>query len=170
MTYKAVFFDIDGTLVNEEKEIPQDTIEAIAQLKESGIDVFIATGRAPYYFQHYAKPLGIDSFVSFNGSYVVYKGKVVHEHPIPEKTLELLESTALANNHPIVMQGAEAGYANYPTTRSIRSLPNRSMICVLRCPATEAATGRRRRCTKRCCIAKLTRNRCTRRPKLRSVT
>jgi len=113
MTYKAVFFDIDGTLVNEEKEIPQDTIEAIAQLKESGIDVFIATGRAPYYFQHYAKPLGIDSFVSFNGSYVVYKGKVVHEHPIPKKTLELLESTALANNHPIVMQGAEAGYSNY---------------------------------------------------------
>lgn len=113
MTYKAVFFDIDGTLVNEEKEIPQDTIDAIHLLKKNGIDVFIATGRAPYYFEHYARQLGVDSFVSFNGSYVVYQGKAVYEHPISEKTLELLENTALAHNHPIVMQGAEAGFANH---------------------------------------------------------
>ncbi|GAE08619.1 ribonucleotide reductase of class II [Paenibacillus sp. JCM 10914] len=113
MSYKAVFFDIDGTLVNEEKVIPQDTIDAINQLKQQDIALFIATGRAPYYFGHYAEQLGIDSYVSFNGSYVVHQGNMVYENPISVKTLEVLENLALSHNHPIVMQGAEAGYANH---------------------------------------------------------
>ncbi|MDP4098541.1 Cof-type HAD-IIB family hydrolase [Paenibacillus sp. P96] len=113
MKYKAVFFDIDGTLVNEEKQIPQDTIDAIRELREKDIPVFIATGRAPYYFTHYADQLGIDSFVSFNGSYVEYKGQPVYERAISKETLERLETLALSHNHPIVMQGSQAGYANF---------------------------------------------------------
>ncbi|MEK5057844.1 hydrolase Cof [Paenibacillus sp. FSL H7-0326] len=112
MTYKVVFFDIDGTLVNDEKVIPQDTIEAINELKAKGTDVFIATGRAPYYFTKYMSQLGIDSFISLNGSYVVYKGEMIYSHPIHTNTLERLENSALSYNHPIVMQGAEAGFSN----------------------------------------------------------
>lgn len=119
MKYKAVFFDIDGTLVNEEKQIPQDTIDAIRELKEKDIPVFIATGRAPYYFTHYAQQLDVDSFVSFNGSYVVYKGKPVYEHPISKETLERLETLALSHNHPIVMQGGTAGYANFEAHEAV---------------------------------------------------
>ena len=52
--YKIVFFDIDGTLVNEDKQVPESTVKAIHQLKKSGIEPVIATGRAPYFI----KPLG----------------------------------------------------------------------------------------------------------------
>jgi len=39
---KAIFFDIDGTLVSfETHSIPQSTIEAITILKKKGIKVFI---------------------------------------------------------------------------------------------------------------------------------
>jgi Cof subfamily protein (haloacid dehalogenase superfamily) len=49
MDYKIVFFDIDGTLFNEDKEIPKSTIDAINQLKSTGVELVIATGRAPYF-------------------------------------------------------------------------------------------------------------------------
>ena len=43
---KAVFFDIDGTLVSfKTHTIPQSTLDALALLREKGIKVFIATGR-----------------------------------------------------------------------------------------------------------------------------
>lgn len=47
MSYNIVFFDIDGTLVNDEKRVPQNTVEAIAELKKNGVEPVIATGRAP---------------------------------------------------------------------------------------------------------------------------
>jgi len=43
---KALFFDIDGTLVSfDTHAIPETTIEAIAAAKAKGIRIFIATGR-----------------------------------------------------------------------------------------------------------------------------
>jgi Cof subfamily protein (haloacid dehalogenase superfamily) len=112
MTYKIVFFDIDGTLVNEEARIPLDTKESIRKLKERNIEVAFATGRAPFHFQHIAEELGIDSFVSFNGSYVVYKGKVIFENPIDQASLKILENYSLQFNHPIVYLSREECYAN----------------------------------------------------------
>jgi Cof subfamily protein (haloacid dehalogenase superfamily) len=112
MSYKIVFFDIDGTLINEEARIPLDAKEAIYKLKERNIEVCFATGRAPSHFKHIAEELGIESFVSFNGAYVVHKGKVIHEHPIQQSSLELLENHARQLNHPIVYLGHEECYAN----------------------------------------------------------
>jgi Cof subfamily protein (haloacid dehalogenase superfamily) len=112
MSYKIVFFDIDGTLVNEEARIPLDTKEAIRKLKERNIEVSFATGRAPFHFKHIAEELGVDSFVSFNGSYVVHKGQVIYEQPMNQASLELLETHAHQFKHPIVYLSHEECYAN----------------------------------------------------------
>ncbi|XOS90554.1 HAD hydrolase family protein [Brevibacillus laterosporus] len=50
MSYKVIFFDMDGTLLNEQKQIPEDAREALRQLQESGIHTVIATGRSPFMF------------------------------------------------------------------------------------------------------------------------
>jgi HAD superfamily hydrolase (TIGR01484 family) len=43
---KAIFFDIDGTLVSfKTHKVPQETKDAIIQLRKQGIKVFVATGR-----------------------------------------------------------------------------------------------------------------------------
>ena len=43
---KAIFFDIDGTLVSySTHEVPQSAFDALYKLKEKGIRLFIATGR-----------------------------------------------------------------------------------------------------------------------------
>ncbi|MFX0561083.1 Cof-type HAD-IIB family hydrolase [Tepidibacillus infernus] len=112
MSYKIVFFDIDGTLVNEEKQIPNDTKEAIKRLKERGIEVAIATGRAPFHFTKIREELGIDSFVSFNGSYVVYKGEVIYHHPFRQEDLSLLEQEAKRRKHTMVFLSHKDFFAN----------------------------------------------------------
>ena len=46
MKKKCLFFDIDGTLVDEQThQIPQSTIEALRAARRSGSVVFINTGR-----------------------------------------------------------------------------------------------------------------------------
>ncbi|GGF88019.1 phosphatase [Paenibacillus albidus] len=112
MSYKIVFFDIDGTLVNDEKQVPQDTIDAIAELKASGIEPVIATGRAPYFFKPLAELLHIDSFVSLNGAYVVYKGEPLYKRTLPLSSLEKLVEAAGRNNHSLVFEGNEQFFAN----------------------------------------------------------
>ena len=43
---KAIFFDVDGTLVSHTiNDIPAGTLQALEQLREKGILIFIATGR-----------------------------------------------------------------------------------------------------------------------------
>ena len=44
MMIKAIFFDIDGTLVSfKTHKIPESTIQALHTLKAKGIKLFIAT-------------------------------------------------------------------------------------------------------------------------------
>lgn len=117
MSYEIVFFDIDGTLVNEQKQIPSDTKEAVRELKAGGTDIVICTGRAPFHSHHIAKELGIDSFICFNGSYVEYKGSVIHQRHLPPASIRKLEEMARAKEHPIVFLSGEACYAtceNHP--------------------------------------------------------
>lgn len=73
--YKNDFFDIDGTIYDEDKQVPASTKEAIAELQRRGHHVAIATGRASYMFEDLREELGIDSYVSLNGQYVVFEGK-----------------------------------------------------------------------------------------------
>ena len=112
MDYKIVFFDIDGTLVNEDKEVTESTIEAIRDLRSSGVEAVIATGRAPYFFKPLAEKLGIDSFVSLNGAYVVYQGKKIYKRTIPLSSLEPLVNLATKNKHSLVFQGSDAYFTN----------------------------------------------------------
>lgn len=112
MSYQIVFFDIDFTLLNEKKEIPQDTIEAIEKLKNNGILVAIATGRPPYMFDPIARKLGIDTFVCINGSLVIHKGQVIRRHTFKKDNLIDLEQLALKNGHALSYFALEGAFAN----------------------------------------------------------
>lgn len=112
MAYKIVFFDIDGTLLDEEKKLPEDAVGAIRKLKESGVEPVIATGRAPYFFQPIAEKLGIDSWVSLNGAYVVYRGEEVYQRTIPLEDLEKLVELSTRQGHPLVFEGKHNYYAS----------------------------------------------------------
>jgi Cof subfamily protein (haloacid dehalogenase superfamily) len=109
-----IFFDIDGTLLNHDKKLPISTKESIFKLKDLGHEVAIATGRAPFMFEDLRKELGINTFVSYNGQYVVLKGEVLYTNPLKISSLEKLTEVALQNNHPVVFMDHEDMKANVP--------------------------------------------------------
>ena len=43
--YKLIAIDLDGTLLNDEKEIPKENIKTINELMKRGYEVVFATGR-----------------------------------------------------------------------------------------------------------------------------
>lgn len=115
MNYRSIiFFDIDGTLLTHDKELPQSTKESIFKLKELGHEIAIATGRAPFMFEELRKELDINTFVSYNGQYVVLRGEVLYTNPLKISSLEKLTAAALLNNHPVVFMDHEDMKANVP--------------------------------------------------------
>ncbi|MGJ7911691.1 Cof-type HAD-IIB family hydrolase [Neobacillus sp. LXY-1] len=109
-----IFFDIDGTLLTHDKELPPLTKESIFKLKRFGHEVAIATGRAPFMFEDLRKELDIHTFVSYNGQYVVLNGEVLSTNPLNSPSLEKLTETALQNNHPVVYMDHKDMKANVP--------------------------------------------------------
>ncbi|GAA4713795.1 Cof-type HAD-IIB family hydrolase [Brevibacillus fulvus] len=111
MAYKIVFFDVDGTLLDQQNQIPEDTKQAVRQLQQKGIKVSLATGRSPYHSAGIAKELEIDTMVTFNGSLVIDKGEIIHSTPLQKDEMNLLQQLADQNNKPLVHLGAEVCYA-----------------------------------------------------------
>ncbi|MED4599911.1 Cof-type HAD-IIB family hydrolase [Paenibacillus validus] len=87
MNETIVFFDIDGTLLDERNRLPQTTKQAIGLLQRSGIRTAIATGRTPSQFEWIREELNIDTYVSANGQYVVYEGREIYAHRLPPDRL-----------------------------------------------------------------------------------
>lgn len=119
MEKKLIFFDIDGTIYDENKEIPQSTIIAIQKLKEKGHIVAIATGRAPYMFKEVRKATGIQTFVSLNGQIVVYDGEILGKYPLNKEELKKIVEKGHENNHPLVFFGETDVYANVESNQEI---------------------------------------------------
>ncbi len=111
---KAVFFDIDGTLVSfKTHEVPPSTIKALALLREKGIKVFIATGRHRVSINNLGD-LKFDGYVTLNGGYCfVGEDKVVYKHHIPSADIDALIRYMHANPFPCAFVQEKQIYMNY---------------------------------------------------------
>ena len=69
---KAIFSDLDGTLLNENNSLSEATINAVKKLKEKNIKFFIATGRSFLAMKRFYDHLELDTEI------VNYNGAVIH--------------------------------------------------------------------------------------------
>ncbi len=99
MTYKIVFFDIDGTLTDERNgSIPPKTKEAVQKLFHKGIKVVAATGR-PLSMCEEIKNLGIDTFITANGGYATHEEAVVHQTVLDRSVVQEISLFAAEHFH-----------------------------------------------------------------------
>ena len=108
MEKQMVFLDLDGTLLNEEKTIPESNKKAVRLLQEKGIHTVIATGRTPEQFAEIREELNIHSYVSINGQYVVFEGEVIYANPIDPNVLHDITNMAKSNGHAVAYCNHEA--------------------------------------------------------------
>ncbi len=99
---KILFFDVDGTLYNSEKKLPASAKEALFEARRKGYELAIATGRAPFMIQPLLEELDINTYVTFNGQYVVYQGEVVYTNGIERDELAKIIAFGEARNEPVV--------------------------------------------------------------------
>lgn len=89
METKAIFLDVDGTLVSfDTHRVPQSAIEALQQVHESGIKIIIATGRA-FTDLHELEEIPYDAVIALNGADCVLRdGTPISRKQIPEKDFQ----------------------------------------------------------------------------------
>ncbi|MBA2795845.1 Cof-type HAD-IIB family hydrolase [Streptococcus porcinus] len=87
MTIKAVFFDIDGTLLNDRKNVQKTTQQAIQSLKKQGIMVGLATSRGPGFVQPFLENFGLDFAVTYNGQYILTRDKILYQNQLPKSLI-----------------------------------------------------------------------------------
>ena len=87
---KAIFFDIDGTLLSHSLcAIPASAQNALQVLRKKGLKLFIATGRcaSEIHFLYDLFPFTFDGYITMNGQYCYCESGVVYEQPICKKDL-----------------------------------------------------------------------------------
>ncbi|WP_186576105.1 HAD family hydrolase [Aquibacillus kalidii] len=101
--FKALFLDIDGTILKADHTIEDSTKKAVEQVQKKNIEVFLATGRPLHEVYEIAEELQVDSFIGYNGAYAVYKGKAIVNEPLNPQTIQHYLDVAKQNNHEMVL-------------------------------------------------------------------
>lgn len=91
---KALFFDIDGTLVSfETHRIPSSTIEALEAARAKGLKIFIATGRPKAIINNLSELQDrnlIDGYITMNGAYCFVGDEVIYKSTIPSDEVKAM--------------------------------------------------------------------------------
>ena len=86
---KLIATDMDGTLLDENKQLPKDFFKLLHTLKSKGIELIIASGRSyaalEYIFGEHTKNM---NFICDNGAYIVIKGKTISVSIIEPQTVK----------------------------------------------------------------------------------
>lgn len=107
---KALFFDIDGTLVNFQGKMPDSAKQALKQVKSNGHQIVICSGRSVCQIYPWLLDMGFDGLIAAAGAYVEYNHQVVYRHHIDKKTVVRVCS---------LLQEAEAAYSAQAESRIV---------------------------------------------------
>ncbi len=95
---KAIFFDIDGTLVSFKTHRMSDNLkETLRKLQERGVKLFISSGRAKLVMNN-LDDYPFDGYVEMNGAKTTFGGVVIDEHPLPKDAAFMVPEIAGREN------------------------------------------------------------------------
>lgn len=107
MKYKLLVLDVDGTLLNDEREISKRTLAALLKVQQMGVRIVLASGRPTYGLMPLAKTLELGNYggfvLSYNGCQIIkaQNGEILFERRINPEMLPYLEKKARKNDFAI---------------------------------------------------------------------
>ncbi|MGM0216151.1 Cof-type HAD-IIB family hydrolase [Enterococcus sp. AZ109] len=90
MTKAVVFFDLDGTLLNQHSALSPETALALAELKKNDILPVIATGRTEFEVIEKIPTNVINTYITMNGAFVRNNQTVIYDSQFDQQTCEAL--------------------------------------------------------------------------------
>ena len=111
---KAMFFDVDGTLVSfRTHKATAAMADALEQLHRRGIKLFISTGRHPRMLQYLRDLFPFDGWVTMSGQFCYCGDQVIHRNPMDRQAVEELVSAAASNAFSCIFLEGHDIYINY---------------------------------------------------------
>lgn len=107
MKYKLLVLDVDGTLLNDEREISKRTLAALLKVQQMGVRIVLASGRPTYGLMPLAQTLELGNYggfvLSYNGCQIIkaQNGEILFERRINPEMLPYLEKKARKNGFAI---------------------------------------------------------------------
>ena len=107
MKYKLLVLDVDGTLLNKQKEVSPRTLSALLKVQQMGVHVVLASGRPTNGLMPLAEKLELNHYggyvLSYNGGQMInaQTGELLFEKRIDPEWLPYLEKKAKKNNFAI---------------------------------------------------------------------
>ncbi len=104
MEYRAIALDLDGTLLNSDKEISKRNREAIQKAAEAGVQIILASGRPIPGMKRIAHKLKLEEYggylLSYNGGMIsnCSTGEVLRRETVPEECYKVIVHTANKHN------------------------------------------------------------------------
>ena len=88
MAIRLIAFDMDDTLLRDDRTIGERTLRALRAAHEQGVKIIPATGRGKHSMWNFVQQMGVaDAAICTNGAQVYdAAGRPVMEHPVPLET------------------------------------------------------------------------------------
>lgn len=93
MDWKIVFTDIDGTLLNKDRELSPLTLKVFRELQKQ-LPIVLISSRMPQAMQHLQEELHISHqpLICYNGGLILVEGKTISSTEIPWQIIDKLHS------------------------------------------------------------------------------
>ena len=108
MSIRAVFFDVDGTLLGAGHRIPPSALEALHAARQNGVRLFIATGRVTAMALFLKDMFDFDGYLTLTGQYGFDRsGRVLHRLPHDPEDIRILMRLQEKEPFPCLIAEAE---------------------------------------------------------------
>lgn len=100
MKYKLIVLDVDGTMLNSNREVTKRTVQTLRRVQQMGIKVALASGRPTYGILPLARRIDLDVYegyiISYNGAQVMEAkdGQIIFERRIDPQMVPYIEKKA----------------------------------------------------------------------------
>ncbi len=119
---KAVFLDVDGTLVDEGGRVPQSAQQAVRDARVNGHLVFLCTGRSVAELWPEILDIGFDGLVAAAGAYVRVRDEVLIDQAFPERDVRHIHDYLTSQDITFYLQGHDRIYATRRVQERLRQL------------------------------------------------
>ena len=119
---KLLFFDVDGTLMNEERVIPASALQALSATKEAGNLVFVNSGRTSGMLQGVMSAVPADGFLCGCGTELLYRGQQLYYHALSEALKQQIKAASDRYGVLLFMEG-RSGWHCQPSSAFLEAHP-----------------------------------------------
>ncbi len=120
---KALFFDVDGTLLDENThKIPDSALQAVKRTRELGNKVFINSGRTIGMLTNVQKMIEVDGYLCGCGTELIYGGTSVYYYKLSPDVKEMVKQASDKYGLLIYLEG-HAGWHCQPSQALLDAHP-----------------------------------------------